>query len=328
MTRIGREQTHKLTGLGPRPPLGYVNDRMDRAAGQRSDAAALAALMSMDSTRCYVVAGETVALKKIVRTSAPALDPLFTLAEIRRLGSGRDMAFLGMCGGAARFAIAVDPAGLQPGSACDEIVFTHLRAIAVQGLIEADHLPAIAEGKALLNWHARHQFCPNCGAATLFVEAGWRRDCPSCKAEHFPRTDPVVIMLVFDGERCLLGRSPRFPAGMWSCLAGYVEPGETIEDAVRRETEEETGITCGKVAYFASQPWPFPTSLMIGCHAEALSHELKIDHAELQDARWFERKELASMLARQHPDNLSTPPPMAIAYHLIRAWVEEGIAFA
>jgi NAD+ diphosphatase len=321
------QQRGTSSELGPKPHLGYVDNRLDRAAERRSDAAALARLANADGTRCYLVAGEAVALKKSAGTGR-GLDPLFTPEDLRRLGGAADMAFLGLCEGGARFAAAVDPAAVQAKSAGDEIILSNLRAIAVQGLVEPDHLPVLAEGKALLNWHARHQFCPNCGAATCFVEGGWRRDCRSCKAQHFPRTDPVVIMLAVKGEHCLLGRSHRFAAGMWSCLAGYIEPGETIEEAVRRETLEETGIICGKVVYFASQPWPFPTSLMIGCHAEALSQQLQIDRAELDDARWFDRAELALMLARRHPDDLSTPPPVAIAYHLIRAWVEDGVAFA
>jgi NAD+ diphosphatase len=149
--------------------------------------------------------------------------------------------------------------------------------------------------------------------------------------QHFPRTDPVVIMLAIDtnggGERCLLGRSGRFASNSWSCLAGFVEPGETIEDAVRREVLEEAGIVCGKVNYFRSQPWPFPSSLMIGCHALALSQEIVVDHNELEGARWFDREEIASMLARQHPDGLITPVPVAIAYHIIRHWVENGVEF-
>src|SRR5207247_10927275 len=122
-----------------------------------------------------------------------------------------------------------------------DLVLTDLRSIAMRGLLEADHLPPLAEGKALINWHARHRFCPNCGAPTLAVDAGWRRDCAACKTQHFPRTDPVVIMLAIDGERCLLGRSHRFAPGMWSCLAGFVEPGEAFEEAVRREVHEEAG---------------------------------------------------------------------------------------
>jgi NAD+ diphosphatase len=135
-------------------------------------------------------------------------------------------------------------------------------------------------------------------------------------------------MLVVAGARCLLGRSGRFAKSMYSCLAGFVEPGEAIEDAVRRETLEEAGIRCGRVAYFRSQPWPFPMSLMIGCHAEALSTEIVIDRTELEDARWFDREEVAAMLIRRHPDGLATPPPVAIAHHLIRAWVEGESAFA
>ena len=194
----------------------------------------------------------------------------------------------------------------------------------MQGLVEAAHLPPLAEAKALLGWHARHRFCPNCGTATHVVQAGWRRDCPSCGAEHFPRTDPVAIMLVIAGERAVLGRSRRFAPTMWSCLAGFIEPGETIEEGVRREVLEEAGIRCGRVKYFASQPWPFPSSIMIGCHAEALSETLVVDRDELEDARWFSRDELASMLKRQHPEGLTTPPPIAIAHHIIRSFVEVG----
>ena len=129
-------------------------------------------------------------------------------------------------------------------------------------------------------------------------------------------------MLAVAGNRCLLGRSGRFAASMFSCLAGFVEPGESIEDAVRRETLEEAGIRCGRVAYFRSQPWPFPMSLMVGCHAEALNHDIVVDRSELEDARWFSREEVALMLMRRHPDGLATPPPVAIAHHIIRSWVE------
>jgi NAD+ diphosphatase len=229
--------------------------------------------------------------------------------------------------GAPRFAVALDAAAAEALKAGGAFELTDLRSIAVRGLVEPEHLPPLAEGKALLNWHARHRFCSNCGAATELVEAGWRRECPVCRTQHFPRTDPVAIMLPVAGERCVLGRSHRFQPGMWSCLAGYVEPGETIEEAVRRETREEAGIVCGRVAYFASQPWPFPTSLMIGCHAEATTHDIVIDHTELADARWFDREEVALMMLRKHPEGFSTPVPVAIAYHIIRAWVEGGVAF-
>ncbi len=309
--------------LGPKPRLGYTESLIERAAELRTDAPALAALENDGRARAYVVGGELVVLKR----AADIGDPLFTLAETRRLGTAAGIVFLGLIEGAPRFAVALDPATAEALKARDGFLVTDLRSIAVRGLVAADHLPPLAEGKALLNWHGRHRFCSNCGAATNVVEAGWRRDCPSCHAQHFPRTDPVAIMLPVAGERCVLGRSHRFQPGMWSCLAGFVEPGEAIEDAVRRETREEAGIICGRVSYFASQPWPFPTSLMIGCHAEALSREIVIDRVELDDARWFDREEVAAMLLRRHPDGLSTPPTVAIAYHIIRAWVEEEVSF-
>ena len=162
---------------------------------------------------------------------------------------------------------------------------------------------------------------------TQVVHGGWLRDCPNCKAEHFPRSDPVVIMLAIDSERFLLGRSPRFAPTMWSCVAGFIEPREAIEDAVRRELREEAGIACGRVVYFRSQPWPFPSTLMIGCHAEAVTHEIVVDHEELEDAHWFSKDEVTTMLLRKHPDGLTTPPPVAIAHHIIRAWVDDEISF-
>src|SRR5256885_596416 len=291
--------------LGPRPRLGYSTSPVDRAAERRTDAEALRALESDGSARAYVIGGELIVLRK---TEAKP-DPLFSCAEARPLAGVAEPALLGLVDGAPRFAVAIEPNAATALKADSAFEVTDLRTIAVRGLIEADHLPPLAQGKALLNWHARHRFCPNCGSATQAVEAGWRRDCPACKTQHFPRTDPVAIMLPVAGDRCVLGRSHRFQPGMWSCLAGYIEPGEAIEDAVRRETREEAGIVCGRVAYFASQPWPFPTSLMIGCHAEAISHDIVIDRTELADARWFDREEVASMIARKHPEGLTAPAP-------------------
>ncbi len=309
--------------LGPKPRLGYTAGSIERASERRGDRAAVSALETDPCARAYVVGGELVALKK----AADVHDPLFTLAEARALGRTAEAVFLGFSEDAPRFAVALDPADAEALKARGEFVVTDLRSIAIRGLVEAAHLPPLAEGKALLSWHLRHRFCPNCGAASELVESGWRRDCPACRAQHFPRTDPVVIMLPVEGERCVLGRSHRFQRGMWSCLAGFMEPGEAIEDAVRRETREEVGIVCGRVGYFASQPWPFPASLMIGCHAEALSSEIVVDRGELDDARWFDREEVATMLLRSHPDGLTTPPTVAIAYHIIRAWVEDEVEF-
>jgi NAD+ diphosphatase len=306
--------------LGPEPRLGYTASNIARVAERRADVSFLAACEANERAGTYAIGGELVVLKK----GAGVHDPLFSPVEARRLGGAAEIVFLGLSDGAPRFAIGLDPKDIETLKARDDLLVLDLRSIAVSGLVDADHLPPLAEGKALLHWHARHRFCPNCGASTHVIEGGWRRDCPSCKAQHFPRTDPVAIMLAVKGERCLLGRSHRFQPGMWSCLAGFIEPGETIEDAVRRETREEAGIVCGRVSYFASQPWPFPTSLMIGAHAEALSDEIIIDRTELADARWFSREEAALMLARAHPDGFTAPVPVAIAYHIIRAWVEEG----
>jgi len=306
--------------LGPRPQLGYTASLIDRAADRRSDAAALAKLAHDPRAAGYAVGGEMVVMK----ARGEAVEPLFSPAEASALGAVRETIFLGLLGEAPRFGFGLDAKAVEPLKARNDLKITDLRTIAVRGLVGAEHLPPLAEAKALIGWHARHRFCPNCGAATQVVQGGWRRDCPSCQAEHFPRTDPVVIMLAIRGDRCVLGRSPRFAATMWSALAGFAEPGETIEEAVRREVLEEAGIRCGEVKYFRSQPWPFPSSLMIGCHAEALSDEIVIDRSEIEDARWFDRAELAQMLGRRHPAGLTTPPPVAIAHHLIRSFVEDG----
>jgi NAD+ diphosphatase len=306
--------------LGSRPALGYTASLLDRAAAIRGDDGALKRYCDHTQAGAYVIGGELVALK----AAGDICDPLFSPREARALGPVREIVFLGIADAGPRFGFGLDQAAVEELKERNDLRVSDLRSIAVQGLVAADHLPPLAEAKALLGWHARHRFCPNCGAATVVTQGGWRRDCPACRAEHFPRTDPVVIMLVIAGERCVLGRSRRFAPTMWSCLAGFAEPGETIEEAVRREVAEEVGIQCGRVNYFASQPWPFPSSIMIGCHAEAISDDLVVDRDELEDARWFERKELASMLARQHPQGLTTPPPVAIAHHIIRSYVENG----
>ena len=310
------------TDLGPHPRLGYTASLINRASEKRNDEAFLRTLMADERAGVYAVAGEMVVLK----AGEEIHDPMFRPDEVAALGPPTETVFLGHIDGAGRFGVGLDPSAVEPLKAKNQYFITDLRSIAMQGLVAQEHVPPLAEAKAMLHWHARHRFCSNCGAASTLTEAGWRRDCPACKATHFPRTDPVVIMLAIDGDRCLLGRQTRFVKGMWSCLAGFVEPGETIEEAVRRETREEAGITCGKVRYFATQPWPFPMSLMIGCHAEALTNDITVDTSELEDARWFDREEAAQMLLRRHPVKFGTPPPVAIAYHIIRAFVEEGDA--
>lgn len=308
--------------LGRKPLLGYTDNRLERAAELRIDHAAQAAMVADARAAAYVVGGEMIVLRK-----GEPNQPLFTLDEARALGADEEIVFLGHLDGVPRYGRGMPQAAAEALKARDDLLVTDLRSIAVQGLVAPEHLPPIAEAKSILHWHQRHRFCSNCGHATDAVDAGWKRLCPACKAEHFPRTDPVVIMLIVDGEQCLLGRSPRFIPGMWSCLAGFIEPGEAIEDAVRRETREEAGILCGRIKYFRSQPWPFPSSLMIGTHAEAKSRDIVIDATELEAARWFTKDEIVAMLTRTHRDGLTTPPPMAIAHHIIRAWVEDEVSF-
>ena len=216
--------------LGPRPPLAFAGSRIERAAELRADAAALAALEADPRSRFYLIGGEAVALQ----TASSGHDPLFAAAEARGLGDPLEVAFLGLLDGAARFAMALSPSAIAKLQARGDIALIDLRSIALRGLLAGDHLSALAEGRALLNWHARHRFCANCGAATRPLEGGWRRDCPSCRGLHFPRTDPVVIMLAIAGGRCVLGRSHRFQSGMWSCLAGFVEPGDIPKASPRR----------------------------------------------------------------------------------------------
>lgn len=306
--------------LGPKPLLGYVDSVLERAAEKRDDSNFLSALARKNECRACVVGGEMIVLKK----NGTGFGSLFTPDEAVSLGRVVETLFLGLTGQTGRFGYGIDNESIEALKTRDDLHITDLRTIAVQGLVPAEELAPIAEAKALLHWHARHRHCAVCGAATETVSAGWKRQCPQCKAEHFPRTDPVVIMLAVAGDKCLLGRQARFVPNSWSCLAGFIEPGESMEEAARRETFEEAGIKCGRVRYFRSQPWPFPSSLMIGCHAEAISHDIVVDTNELEAARWFSRDEAATMLARTHPHGLITPPPVAIAHHIIREWVENG----
>lgn len=185
--------------------------------------------------------------------------------------------------------------------------------------LSAHEAAIAATAKALVSWHASHRYCSRCATETRVVCGGWRRQCPSCNMEHFPRTDPVVIMLVHHEDQCLLGRQAAWPKGRWSTLAGFVEPGETPEEACAREVFEETRINVRNVGYRGSQPWPFPYSLMIGMSAEAVNHDIVVDTNELEDAAWFDRARVKAMLAGADPEH-NTAPSSAIAHHLIKEW--------
>jgi NAD+ diphosphatase len=304
--------------LGPKPHLGYTDSRLERIADRRPNDAAIATFAADPRARAYVIGGELIVMKKC----APLNEPLFPLEKARALGAEGETVFLGQLDQAPLFGIGMTPAAVETLKTRDDLVVTDLRSVAVQGLVDGVHLPPIAEAKAVLHWHARHRFCSNCGAITVPVCAGWRRDCPQCKGQHFPRTDPVAIMLTVTRERCVLGRGRHFAPGMYSALAGFIEPGETIEAAVRRETFEEAGIRLGRVVYHASQPWPFPYSLMIGCFGEALNEDISFDGAELEDCRWFSRGEVRAILAGDGSSGIFVPPKAAIAHHLIRTWAE------
>jgi NAD+ diphosphatase len=179
--------------------------------------------------------------------------------------------------------------------------------------------------RSLADWHARHRFCANCGGPTQIAKGGWQRTCDACEAQHFPRVDPVAIMLVEHDGDLLLGRSDRFPPRRYSALAGFIEPGEGIEDAVAREVLEEAGVVVRDVSYISSQPWPFPSQLMIGCHGFAEGRDLTVDHTELEDARWFTRAEVAEAMERGEDSTSFIPPPVtAIAHHLLQHWLENA----
>ncbi|HET7709801.1 MAG TPA: NAD(+) diphosphatase [Sphingomicrobium sp.] len=217
--------------------------------------------------------------------------------------------FLGLDGDAPRF------------SASQEAVGDIRAAFAMVGLLDPAQAPIYAAALSLAGWHSRHRFCANCGQASEAVRGGWSRRCPACSAEHFPRVDPVVIMLAEHDGDLLLGRQPHYPPNRYSALAGFVEVGENLEAAVAREFHEEAGIRVADITYVASQPWPFPSSLMIGCIACALDRTLTIDTTELDDARWFSRPQVEAALAGDPGATFLPPPRTAIARTLLDWWV-------
>jgi len=200
--------------------------------------------------------------------------------------------------------------------------FAELRVIMTQ--LSARDAELAATGRGLLEWHRTHGYCATCGAHSNMAMAGWQRNCPACNRSHFPRTDPVVIMLITYGNKVLMGRSHAWPEGMYSLLAGFVEPGETLEAAVRREVFEESGIRVGQVRYLASQPWPFPASLMFGCAGEALNEDIVIDPKEIEDALWVSREELLDVFEGVHPE-IKPARKGAIAHFLLENWLADHL---
>lgn len=292
---------------------GFSGNSLNRLGEQR-DTLDVAKLHADDRSRYHVMSAQ----RQLVKAVNP-FENLFTYQECLSLGGDPDGAFLlGLRqDGTAEFALSVPRQEDYPGT----IEAVDLRQITRSGVLNDENVGAIAQARSLVSWHQSHGFCPRCGSQTSVINAGYARHCASCDSNHFPRTDPVAIMLAIDGDDCLLGRSPSFPENMVSCLAGFVEAGETIEEAVRRELFEESGVQTTRVRYHSSQPWPFPSSLMVGCYAEAVTRDIVLDD-ELESCRWFSREETRQILAHEHPDNIWSPPQMAIANQLMRGFVD------
>jgi NAD+ diphosphatase len=295
--------------------LGFATNPIDRLEARRNDAAFVEGLRRDATSRTLLFVGDDLVLNG-------DNSPWFGFGEAAAPAPAALEVLLGIRDGRARFATALDADYAESLKTRGGLAVADLRSVAIAGELPAADVGALAQAKAVLSWHRSHRFCAACGTESVLAGAGWRRECPNCGTHHFPRTDPVVIMLATDGERCLLGRQPRFPPGMYSCLAGFLEPGETIEDGVRRELFEEAGIVTGPVTYLGTQPWPFPTSLMIGCLARATTTDITIDRTELEDARWFPRDEARAIMEGRHPEELRCPPQMAIANHIMRRWIE------
>ncbi|HYE50232.1 MAG TPA: NAD(+) diphosphatase [Azospirillaceae bacterium] len=301
------------------PPRNfYSGTTLDRAAEYRKRADWLAERLGGGARLVPYWRG-----KHLVAGPREAPAPVFVPAHA---GWWRDLSppepvFLGLEGEEAYFALDLsaleEPAGHPELAALG--VFVDLRTLAP--VIPAPVAGMFAYTRAMLHWHDRHRFCGVCGSPTRPEEGGHSRRCadPACNSQHFPRTDPAVIMLVHDGERCLLGRSTRLPPGFYSTLAGFVEPGETLEQAVAREVFEEAGVRVADVRYHSSQPWPFPASLMLGFHARAVSTDIRLEQDEMEDARWFDRAYLKSF---EPSEAFRLPPPDSIARTLIDEWIE------
>jgi NAD+ diphosphatase len=300
------------------PMMAFSGNPLDRASGKRAQPAWLSAARGDANTRVMLLSKSQPLLTGTEGASETAELAFVDAATAAKLGEAANEVFLGLDGEIAYFARDVSnlmepPAGLGH--------FREARAAAV--VLPAPQVAILGQAKALLDWHWRHGYCPRCGAATAMTDGGYRRLCPACRAEHFPRLDPAVIMLVTAGDHCLLGRNKRFVGGHYSTLAGFIEPGETIEEAVAREVLEEVNVKVGRVRYFASQPWPFPSSLMIGCFAEAATHDIQVDGEEIIAARWFDRATMKRLVMGESGE-IGLPRRDAIAFLLIKTWVEDG----
>jgi len=281
-----------------RPLFTFANNVHDRRSLLRADEAALQAAWDDDKSRATVVGGDHIA------TGGDAL--WWTPTSQAPAG---ERILLGALGGREHFAVMVDRVP-------DECSPQTLRELAPA--LAADEAGLAVHAISVAQWHRTHQHCARCGAPTAVAQAGHLRRCPACGAQHFPRTDPAVIMLVTDGDdRALLGRQPVWPEGRYSTLAGFVEPGESLEDAVRREIMEEAGVVVGEVTYAGSQPWPFPSSLMLGFLARAASYDIVVDNDEIEDARWFTRAEVTELTAA---GGLGLPGTLSISRWLIESW--------
>lgn len=294
-------------------PIAFAGSPVDRADHIRTDREKLGALMNWRA--------KVLMLDGLLPQIDDAGGLLWgTLADV---ADDAELVFLGMLDDKACFAAVPDTGATGPA-------YTMPRAWAAMQQLSPSDLAIYGGARSLVDWHARHRFCANCGAATKPAKGGWQRNCEACQAQHFPRTDPVTIMLVENNGRLLLGRQPRFPPRSFSALAGFVEPGETIEEAVAREVHEEAGLRVRDVEYIATQPWPFPSQLMIGCYCQTDETEITLDVEELEEARWFTRAEVEQAVAHARGytgDGIETaftaPPPTAIAYSLMKWWLEK-----
>ena len=304
----------------PYRPHIFADNPLDRGDRHRRDSRWLQERAQGPGTRVLVMPELDVPLTDGPEAALGWLSP----RDVRCFGIEGDPVFLGLMDGVAHFALHVPASSEAAARLRNDPSIRFVDARSAAPIVSGSESGIIAQARAQLDWHNRHGFCSVCGQRTEMGRGGHVRRCVSCRAEHFPRTDPVAIMLVHDGDRCLLGQSRGRLSrmGMYSALAGFMDQGESIEEAVAREVREEAGIEVSNVRYHSSQPWPFPSSLMIGCHAEAVTTDISIDDEEMTDVRWFDREDVIGALDGRG-DGLAVPQPMAIAHHLIRAWAHE-----